>query len=122
MGWFWESKKPCQGARQDLIDCVMKYSECIKKPGTTFTDCIKPEVFPSECQNERERLNLCRRSLVDRRYRLRGTTKLEQGKKKNDDEDELDLEIPQTVPQDLISEANQTKEEKKFLQQQQQKN
>ena len=79
---------PCAGARKDFIDCVLKYSECVRKPGTTFQDCIKPDVFPSQCQNERERLNLCKRSLIDRRFRLKGTTKLEASNQVKDDDDD----------------------------------
>lgn len=72
---------PCAGVRQDFIDCVLKYSECVRKPGTTFQDCIKNEVFPYECNSVRERLNLCKRSLIDRRFRLKGTSKLEESTK-----------------------------------------
>ena len=84
-----ETKKqePCAGARKDFIDCVLKYSECVRKPGTTFKDCLKADVFPSECMPQRERLNLCKRSLVDRRFRLKGTKKLETSQQVKDDEE-----------------------------------
>ena len=81
--------KPCAGARQDFIDCVLKYSECIRKPGTTFQECLKPELFPSECMNERERLNLCKRSLIDRRFRMKGTKKLEDSSKVKSEDDDI---------------------------------
>lgn len=63
----------CGELRQDFIECVMQYSECIKQPGTTFQECLRPpHVFPQECGGLRTALYQCKRSLVDRRSRLRG--------------------------------------------------
>ncbi len=67
------SEIKCGHLRQDFIECVMQYSECVKLPGTTFQECLRPpHVFPEECGGLRSALYQCKRSLVDRRSRLRG--------------------------------------------------
>ena len=59
------SQIKCGKIRQEFIDCVMQYSECVRQPGTTFAECLKPpNVFPEECQGLRTSLYQCKRSLV----------------------------------------------------------
>jgi len=54
---------PCGKYRQVFIDCVLQESECIRQ-GHKFQDCIKPNVFPKECNEARVLYYNCRRSLV----------------------------------------------------------
>jgi cytochrome c oxidase assembly factor 5 len=67
------SQVKCGALRQEFIDCVLQYSECVREEGTTFQECMKPpHKFPDECQGLRTALYQCKRSLIDRRARLRG--------------------------------------------------
>jgi hypothetical protein len=65
----------CGEIRQEFIDCVLKNSQCIREPGTTFKDCIKAELLPEVCQPLRMKLFSCRTALMDPRTRLRGNVK-----------------------------------------------
>jgi hypothetical protein len=55
----------CGDVREEFVDCVLTYSKCVREPGTTFQECLKPpHQFPPECNGFRAILYQCKRSLV----------------------------------------------------------
>jgi cytochrome c oxidase assembly factor 5 len=65
----------CGDVRQEFIDCILQYSECVRQPGTTFKDCVASHLLPEQCQPLRMKYFECRKALVDPRTRLRGNVK-----------------------------------------------
>lgn len=63
-------------AREDFINCVLEYSECIHKGGE-FQDCIKPNIFPKECLEQRKNLFHYRALFFDHKARLNPKVEVE---------------------------------------------
>lgn len=65
----------CPTYRKMFIECVIENAPCISN-GTckTFKEALTEQNFPFEvCSDVRMQLFECRRSYVDRRFRLKGT-------------------------------------------------
>ncbi|KAL0482310.1 cytochrome c oxidase assembly protein [Acrasis kona] len=64
--------KACAEDRNDYIQCILKYSECVRQPGKTFQDCVRREVkIPEECEMSRKVYYLCRSKHANPKSRLR---------------------------------------------------
>lgn len=72
-----------QEAREEFIRCVLEHSECIHNGGE-FKDCIKPEIFPKECLDQRRNLFHHRARIFDHKARL--NPKLSKDDIKDEDE------------------------------------
>ena len=62
---------PCERARDQLLDCLLK-TDCCRKQKRTPRDCLADIAESEQCQGYRVAFFECRRSLLDMRTRFRG--------------------------------------------------
>mmetsp|Transcript_33830 Transcript_33830/g.67009 ORF Transcript_33830/g.67009 Transcript_33830/m.67009 type:complete len:87 (-) Transcript_33830:956-1216(-) len=71
-----KASNSCHVVRNDMVTCFQK-SRCFQEEGMSYKKCLHnmdPEFVPERCQQLRQAYSVCRKNLLNAKYRMRGNS------------------------------------------------